>query len=81
MLYDVINAEYCNDYQLKVVFENGVSGIIDFSKYLELGGVFENFKNLVYFKNFKVSKDLGTIVWDNEVDIAPDTLYYECINK
>ncbi|NOZ60991.1 MAG: DUF2442 domain-containing protein [Calditrichaeota bacterium] len=78
MLYDVINAEYIENYKLKIEFEDGSAGIVDFSEYLEKGGVFAKFKDLNFFKNFIVSKELGTIVWANEIDIAPETLYEKC---
>ena len=78
MLYDVINATYIEHYKLKIEFENGYNGIVDFSEYPERGGVFSKFKDLAFFKNYSVSKDLGTIVWGNEIDIAPETLYEKC---
>ncbi len=78
MLYDVTNAEYIGQYKLKIEFENGRIGIVDFSDYLQRGGVFEKFKDLNFFRNYTVSKDLGTIVWGDEVDIAPETLYKKC---
>ena len=55
MLYDVINAEYIESYKLKIEFEDGSAGIVDFSDYLEKGGVFAKFKDLDFFKNFIVS--------------------------
>ncbi len=78
MLVDVTDAIYKDGYKLEVVFEDGNRGIIDFSEYTEKGGVFAQFKNLEFFKSFVVCKDLGTIVWGEEIDIAPETLYSKC---
>jgi len=78
MLCDIIKAEYIEGYKLRVFFENGESGIVDFLHYSAKGGVFSKFKDLSYFKKFVVSEELGTIVWDGEVDIAPETLYNKC---
>ena len=78
MLYDVINAEYLEDYKLKIEFENGSKGIVDFLAYAQRGGVFSKFQDLEFFTKFTISKDLGTIVWDDEIDIAPETLYEKC---
>lgn len=44
MLYDIIKAEYIKKYMLKIEFENGDKGIVDFSEYLDKGGVFKDFK-------------------------------------
>ena len=81
MLYDVVNAKYIRDYQLDLEFENGQAGVVDFRSYLERGGIFSKWKNLDFFKQFSVSKDLGTIVWGDEIDIAPETLYEKCKMK
>jgi len=78
MLYDIVKAEYIQKYKLKVEFENGYSGIVDFSEYSNRGGVFSKFKDLNFFKKYSVSEDLGTIVWGNEIDIAPETIYKRC---
>jgi hypothetical protein len=78
MLADVTEAKYIEGYMLEVAFEDGNRGIIDFSDYPSRGGVFSQFKNMDFFKSFVVSQDLGTIVWGNEIDIAPETLYEKC---
>ncbi|NCD42314.1 MAG: DUF2442 domain-containing protein [Bacteroidia bacterium] len=78
MLVDVTDAKYIEGYILEVAFEDGKRGIIDFSDYLFRGGVFAKFNNLDFFKSFTVSNDLGTIVWGDEIDIAPETLYEKC---
>jgi len=29
------------------------------------------------FRNFQINKELGIIVWDHQIDVAPETLYSE----
>jgi len=75
MLLDIINAEHIDGYKVRVVFEDNQQGIVDFSEYVSRGGVFTKFSSLDFFKNFSVNKELGTIVWNDEIDIAPETIY------
>ncbi len=77
MTPDVINAKYLHDYKLTLIFDDGKSGIVDFSRYLKVGGVFERFKDIEFFKNFKVNPELGIITWQDEIDVSPETLYSE----
>ncbi len=58
-------------------FDNGEKGVMDFSKYLNRGGVFKSFKDITFFRNFEVNTELGILTWQNEIDIAPETLYTE----
>ena len=74
-MFDVIDAIYIEGYRIHLYFENGVEGILDFEEYLDKSGLFTNFKDINYFKNFHINKDIGTICWANELDIAPETLY------
>ncbi|RJP52955.1 MAG: DUF2442 domain-containing protein [Anaerolineaceae bacterium] len=77
MLKDVISAKYKGGYKIEVAFEDNATGIVDFSKYLSKGGVFERFKDIEFFKNFKINDELGVLTWSDEIDIAPETLYAE----
>jgi hypothetical protein len=74
-MIEIIEAEYLTDYKLKLVFSNSEVGIIDFKEYCHRVGLFSKLKDLNYFKMFKIDNELGTICWDNGLDIAPDTLY------
>jgi hypothetical protein len=80
MLNDVISAKYKGGYKIEVTFEDGATGVIDFSKYLHEGGVFEKFRDIGFFKQFKVNQELGVLTWGDEIDIAPETLYAEATN-
>ena len=74
MTPDVVSASYKGGYRIEVAFEDGKRGVVDFSAYLERGGVFERFHDLAFFRAFRVDAELGVIRWD-DVDVAPETLY------
>ena len=75
MIHDIIDAKYCKNYQLEIYFDDGKKGIVDLSSYLDKGGVFKKFQDINFFKNFIVNRELGTIVWGDDIDIAPEILY------
>jgi len=70
----VISVIPTNDYKLNLTFSNGESGIYDCSPLLNFG-VFQELQDHNYFKQVKVCD--GTVVWPNEQDICPDTLYLD----
>ncbi len=60
---------------VSVRFEDGTSGEVDLSYLLDYGGVFEPLRDPGYFRQLRADPEAGTIVWPNEADIAPETLY------
>ena len=77
MAPDVVSATYRVKYKIEITFEDEKKGIVDFSKYLDKGGVFSRFRDINFFKSFKVNSELGVLSWRDEVDVAPETLYSE----
>ena len=73
-LVDVIAVKHVRDYVLWLKFEDGTEGEVDIRSSLR-GPVFEPLRDLEYFKQVRVEPELGTIVWPNGADIAPETLY------
>jgi hypothetical protein len=74
MFFDVTEAEYLDNYRIKLSFEDGSSGIADLSDYPNRNNVFRLFLDINYFRNFRT--EYGTVIWgDGELDIAPETLY------
>lgn len=72
MLLDVVHFDFINDYKLLLTFENGEKREFDCATLIEQKP-FEVFKDKNYFK--RVTIEYGTLVWPNEIDIAPETLY------
>ena len=77
MLHDVVSATLVGEYRIELVFDDGERGVVDFSKYVDRGGVFERLRDSDFFRSFTVDRELGVITWGGEVDIAPETLYAE----
>lgn len=71
----LIDAHPSDGYEVHVRFEDGLTADVDLSYLLDYGGVFEPLRNLEYFRQLRADSEAGTIVWPNEADIAPETLY------
>lgn len=59
--------------RLRVRFDDGSFGEVGFGKD-DFRGVFEPLRDPAYFARVFVDDELGTIVWPNGADIAPETL-------
>jgi hypothetical protein len=73
-LVHVAEVQYLGGHRLQFRFEDGASGEVDFSKD-EWRGVFAPLADPDYFRKVELDEELGTIVWPNGADIAPETLY------
>lgn len=70
----VIAAKANDDYTLDLKFNDGSAKLFDVKPYLDYE-VFKELKNLNRFKKIKIA--FGTVQWENEQDISPETLYLE----
>ncbi len=71
----LIDVKPLEGYAVHVRFEDGLATDVDLSYLLDYGGVFEPLRDPAYFRQLRANPEAGTIVWPNEADIAPETLY------
>lgn len=74
MILHITDVEYLHHYQLKLAFNDGVTGIVDLSNEL-WGEMFEPLQDIQLFSQVKLDKELDTIVWANGADLAPEFLH------
>ena len=74
----ILSVKTVDEYKLKLVFTNGEIGIYDCSPLLSFG-VFSELKDKNYFNKVQVLD--GSVAWQNEQDICPDTLYLDSERK
>jgi hypothetical protein len=78
MYLSVNNVKALNDYMLELTFENSEVKIFDVKPYLDTG-VFTALWDESFFKRVKVSFD--TIEWPNGIDLDPEVLYENGVNR
>jgi hypothetical protein len=72
LLIEAVPLDGCT---VRVRFEDGTAADVDLSYLVEHGGVFEPLRDPEFFRRLRADPEAGTIVWPNEADIAPETLY------
>ena len=75
MYHDVVHIKCLDNFKLEVIFDDGMSGILDCKPFIEKGGVFSQLADPDVFNKAEIHKELGVITWNNEIDIAPETAY------
>jgi hypothetical protein len=73
-LVHVTAVEVLGDHCLRLTFEDGAEGEVDLSNW-NWRGVFDPLADPDYFRQVRLDEELGTIVWPNGADMAPETLH------
>ena len=71
---DVVEVRYIREYFVWLRVQDGTSGEVDIQPSFK-GPVFEPLRDIEFFKRVRVDSEIGTIVWPNGADVAPETLY------
>src|SRR5574341_2035779 len=75
-LPEVTSVEVVHDFVVRLGFKDGFTREIDLKPEL-WGPMFEPLLNPELFRRVRVDEELGTIVWPNGADLAPEFLYGE----
>ena len=74
--YKIRSVEHLGDFRLRLAFADGRMTEIDLADKLSctVGPVFEALRDPALFAQVAVDPELGTIMWPNGADLAPDAL-------
>ncbi len=75
-MLEVKKAEYIDNYNIRLVFNNGKSGTANLEQTIlnDKRAIFSKLKEKSNFRNFKVEHN--TVVWFGELDLASEYLFY-----
>ena len=63
------------DYKVRVLFRNGARGLYDCKPLLE-NAFWSSLRNVKFFN--QAHAECGTIVWNDEIDISPESVWEDC---
>ncbi len=73
----VLKVSYQPDYKLRIIFSDGDTKMFDLRPYLDYP-IYQSLKDESFCSKAKVFN--GTVVWNEEIDFDPDTLYLEGVS-
>ena len=75
MIYPT-DVRYLHDYELLITFSNGEQRVYDGEDDITQG-IVTQLRNKALFARARIER--GTVVWNDELDIAPEALYAESV--
>ena len=75
----IANVRVLDGYCLELTFDDGVSGKVDLSD-LAGKGVFTVWQDRDAFQTVRIGSS-GELVWDEQIDLCPDSLYLKVTGK
>ena len=75
----ITKVKVLNDYRLELTFDDGVCGVVDLSE-LVGKGVFALWHDRHVFEQVRIGS-LGELVWGDQIDLCPDSLYLRATGK
>jgi len=78
-MHRIVHTKALENYRLDLTFGDGTRGIIDVSD-LAGNGLFALWNDYEEFRQVKIG-DTGELVWSDQVDLCPDSLYLRLTGK
>lgn len=79
--YEIQAVEHLGGHRLRLTFADGLIADVDLAARVtgRVGPMFEPLRDADYFARVTVDDELGTIVWPNGADLAPDALHEQAM--
>ena len=80
--YEVRAVVHLGGHRLRLTFADGLVGEVDLTDRFAgpVGSMFEPLREVAYFARVAVDEELGTVVWPNGADLAPDVLHEQAMS-
>lgn len=80
--YEITAVDHLGEYRLRLTFADGLVGDVDLADRFEAprGPMFEPLRDVEYFAKVAVDPELGTVVWPNGADLAPEVLHEQALS-
>jgi hypothetical protein len=80
--YEITAVEHLGGYRLRLSFADGFVGDVDLADRFQQskGPMFEPLQDVEYFAKVTIDPELGTVVWPNGADLAPDVLHQQALS-
>jgi hypothetical protein len=78
-MHKVVQVRVLDDYRLDLTFDDGTRGLVDLSNRVG-SGVFSFWDDYAAFRSVRIGGS-GELVWSDQVDLCPDSLYLRVTGK
>ena len=78
-MHKIINVTVLQNYKVKLEYVDGKKGVADLS-HLAGKGIFDLWNDYDTFRNVKIGSS-GELLWSDQVDLCPDSLYLQITNQ
>ncbi len=75
----LITAEALSNFRVRLSYDDGITGEVDLSP-LVGRGVFAAWNDVASFNQVRIG-EFGELVWDNNIELCPDSLYLQVTGK
>jgi len=79
-MLSIVNANYKDDFKIVIEFNDHKKGEVDLKDFIFNGKIkpFKKLQDVEKFKKFHVDY---TLIWDDDLDLAPEYLYYKAFEQ
>jgi hypothetical protein len=80
--YEITAVEHLGGHRLRLTFADGFVGDVDLAERFKTpnGPMFKPLQDVEYFAKVAVDTELGTVVWPNGADLAPEVLHEHALS-